>query len=214
MNTTREYTYFDVLAAREIGADAINEVSLSRAWRNIQQAGEKSFGVLTAFRGVLPKRENFARNDKLKQDIRSMGLGFDQMDGHWQECREKDTPWQDCPKDLLMDVTEESLFVVGISLDDLNRLGNKYEQQAWIYAGPETSGNVELWSSDGKIMDLGKFHPNRIAQAYSQLKGSRTFTFEARANGFFEGLLESALRKSPDVLRVRVDVLRTQLAPR
>lgn len=215
MNNTRKYTYLDLVAARELGPEAINEVSLSRIWQHTQKAGEKSFGIITAYRGAFPKRENIARNGRLKQDLRSAGLGFAEMTGHWQECQDAAIPWQDCPKELLSDVTEESLFVPGITLDLINRLGKKNDQDAWVYAGADTQGDVMLMGDAGPITNLGSFHPGRIAQAYSKLKGSRTFIFEARAGGFMEGLIEREARRGSkfEALQARVEELRAQFDP-
>ncbi len=188
----RKLSFLDVASARTIGPAAVSEVSLARVWQHAQQVGDGSFGILTSWRSALPRAENQRRLGALEGAVRSAGLGFFKLQGHWQECQDPGVPYASCPSDKLVDTVEPSLFVPGADPGLLRRLGQKYDQDAWIYAGPETGGNVTLFFRDGGEQGLGKFHPHRVAQAYSQLKGGAPFTFESVAQGFFEGLVQLA----------------------
>jgi hypothetical protein len=77
----------------------------------------------------------------------------------------------------LKDAIEESLFVPNISAKEIHNLGKKYEQDAVIFGGEQTKGNATLIFKDGKVENIGKFSPNKIQQAYSKLKGGKTFVF-------------------------------------
>ena len=101
----------------------------------------------------------------MKASIRGSNLGFFKLKGHWrEEGSEEVTP-------------EPSLFVPGISLKRAHKLGNKFNQDAIVYSGPETKGKVALIFKSGTKQVIGKFHPQKIAQFYSSVRG-KTFVFE------------------------------------
>ena len=208
----RKLDHLDVMAARRLSADAINEVSLSRVWQHTQKAGEKSFGIVTSWRQALPKATNESRLKALKSRIRSEGLGFFPMIGHWQECQDTTIQYADCPKDQLVDAKEPTLFVPGIAQNLIAQLGNEYDQDSWLYAGPETDGRVMLFFRvGGETIDLGNFHPQRIAQAYSQLKGGAPFVFEAVTYGWADNMAEQAVGRNLSLLQKRIESLRSEL---
>ena len=60
---------------------------------------------------------------------------------------------------------------------EIHKLGKKYGQDAVIFGGEQTKGNATLIFKDGKVENIGKFSPNKIQQAYSKLKGGKTFVF-------------------------------------
>jgi hypothetical protein len=132
------------------------------------KAGEQSFAILTAWRAANPPSTNKGNQAALKAQVRSAGKGFFDMNGHWRE-EQADRSF--------VDTAEPSIFVPGLELSAAQSLAQRYEQDAIIYAGPETGGEVALVWKNGSIQKIGKFHPNKIAQAYSQVKG-RSFTFE------------------------------------
>lgn len=179
----------DILKAKARGDwTGVNEASLSRVWTHTKKAGETGFGILTSWRANLPKSKNLTLFKKLQGEVRSLGLGFFKLRGHWKECQDSTIPYDECPKELLVDSEEPAIFVPGLALKDAKRLRAKYDQDAVVYAGPETKGMVALLTSSGLSM-LGSFSPNRISQAYSRLRG-RPFVFEYVAQSYSEKLIE------------------------
>jgi hypothetical protein len=212
----RKLSFLDVASARSIGPEAVSEVSLARVWQHAQDAGATSFGILSAFHGARGKEtqherdsrqhQNHKRQAELRRDVDAWRAtvqkqdgkkrGYFPLKGHWTECQDDTIPWTECPPELLVKSDEETLFINGISLDELDKLGRKYEQQAWIYAGPETDGTAILYGPGRqKYRDLGAFHPNRIAQGYSEIRRGASFAFEDSPSGFFEGLLQLSSKK-------------------
>ncbi len=173
-----EITFQAIVEAKLLGClESLNEASLGRVYQHVQRQGEKSWAIITSWRAGLPKQENIARMAKLKASVRALGLGFFSLKGHWRECQDSDVPYEKCPEDALIDSVEPSLWVNGITKDQAEKLMRVYEQDAIVFAGPETGGKVTLLFRRGTPVNLGKFHPNAIAQAYSQVKG-RPFRFE------------------------------------
>jgi hypothetical protein len=180
-----ETSFRAVLSARKDKDPVrLNEASLGRVYSHLQAAGDKSFAILTSWRQGVTDKVNRANLGELEASVRSAGLGFFKLLGHWkEEGQEKAT-------------SEPSLFVPGASKALATKLGTKYNQDAVIYAGPDTNGKVTLVFRDGGEQNLGKFNPGKIAQAYSSLRG-RTFTFEGweyPAQTFVEGLIARGSR--------------------
>jgi len=94
------------------------ESSLSRIWGYIQS--DKSFGIISPYRGYLSKNENLDRYNELKNIVyNDLKLGFIELKGGFKE----GDFW----------VHEKSLFIPNISKKDLLNLGEKYEQYSVIY---------------------------------------------------------------------------------
>lgn len=156
----------------------LDEASLGRILQHIQgKKNVKNWGMLTAYRYINTPNENKKLNKKLEAELRVMGHGFFKVEGHWVECQDGNLSYNDCPKNLLKDAVEESLFVPNISAKEIHKLGKKYGQDAVIFGGEQTKGNATLIFKDGKVENIGKFSPNKIQQAYSKLKGGKTFVF-------------------------------------
>lgn len=188
----KDLHYSDVLLAWEAGRSAINEASLGRTYQHLQKAKTTSYGILTSYRyadSLEKTKENHKNFERLKQQIRSAGIGFFRLMGHWLECQDKNVSYDDCPEEQLVDVVEPSLFVSGISFELFQNLVKEYDQDAGIYAGPETNGQPTLFKRDGSSLNLGSFSPQKISQAYSSVKG-QNFVFETPVNGFWEGMLK------------------------
>jgi hypothetical protein len=134
--------------------------------------------MLTAYRYSNTPNQNKKLNKELEAELRQMGHGFFKVEGHWVECQDGNLSYEDCPKNLLKDAIEESLFVPNISAKDIHNLGKKYGQDAVIFGGEQTKGNATLIFKDGKVENIGKFSPDKIQQAYSKLKGGKTFVFK------------------------------------
>ena len=156
----------------------LDEASLGRVLQHIQgKKNVKNWGMLTAYRYVNTPNQNKKLNKELEGELRNMGHGFFKVEGHWVECQDGNLSYEDCPKNLLKDAIEESLFVPNISAKEIHKLGKKYGQDAVIFGGEQTKGNATLIFKDGKVENIGKFSPNKIQQAYSKLKGGKTFVF-------------------------------------
>ena len=156
----------------------LDEASLGRVLQHIQgKKNVKNWGMLTAYRYANTPNQNKKLNKELEGELRKMGHGFFKVEGHWVECQDGNLSYEDCPKNLLKDAIEESLFVPNISAKEIHKLGKKYGQDAVIFGGEETKGNATLIFKDGKVENIGKFSPNKIQQAYSKLKGGKTFVF-------------------------------------
>ena len=130
-----------------------------------------SWAILTSYRGENKPSKNKSDFKRLQQQIRSADLGFFKLVAHGQE-EDEDGKVQS--------VKELSLFVPGISYKLATSLMDEYKQFAIVYSGPETKGNISLVEKGGKQTNLGKFHPQKIAQFYSKVKG-KSFVFELKA---------------------------------
>jgi len=187
-------TFEEVLRARLSSYRALNEASLGRVYQHVTKAGDKGFGIVTSWRAGKSKADNMADFKKLQGEVRSLGLGFFKLIGHWKECQDPDVAYDDCPEDDLVISKEPALFVPGITQSQISHLMKKHSQDAVVYAGPETKGAVVLLLRGGSPQKIGKFSPNKIAQAYSRVRG-RAFAFEGfeyPAQSWSEKLLEQA----------------------
>ena len=156
----------------------LDEASLGRVYQHVSaDKNVKSWGMITAYRSANTPKENRILNKELAGTIRAKGLGFFKVEGRWRECQDVNVKYADCPTDKLVDSIEITYFVPNISMDLVHELGKKYDQDSVLYGGSETKGNAHLIFRDGSHDDVGKFHPNTIQQAYSKMKGGRTFAF-------------------------------------
>lgn len=156
----------------------LDEASLGRVLQHIQgKKSVKNWGMMTAYRYSNTPNQNKKLNKQLEGELRSKGYGFFKVEGHWVECQDGNLSYKDCPPNLLKDAIEESLFIPNVSAKDIHKLGKKYGQDAVIFGGEQTKGNATLIFKDGKVENIGKFSPNKIQQAYSKLKGGKTFVF-------------------------------------
>lgn len=155
----------------------LDEASLNRAYQHVVEKKSKSWGMITAFRQANTHEENMRMNHELGQDLRKMGLGFFKVEGHWQECQNSKLPYTKCPKDQLVDATENSFFAPNITKKQITALCKKYEQDAVVYGGEDTKGDAYLIYKDGSDENVGKFRADKVEQAYSRLKGGHTFAF-------------------------------------
>jgi len=156
----------------------LDEASLGRVLQHIQgKKNVKNWGMMTAYRYVNTPNQNKKLNKQLEAEVRAMGHGFFKVEGHWVECQDGNLSYFDCPQNLLKDAVEESLFIPNISAKQIHSLGKKYGQDAVIFGGEQTKGNATLIFKNGKVENIGRFSPNKIQQAYSKLKGGKTFVF-------------------------------------
>ncbi len=165
--------------------ELLTEASLGRVfqhWKKHEDDPDYSWAMMTSWRSEEDTETNWRNFNSFKRDVRSMGYGFFELEGHGQE--EDGT------------VSEEpSLFIPKIDLDEALSLAKKYDQFGIVYQGPESDHDVKLFETDGSTMNLGPFRPNKIAQYYSKLRGKRgrPFTFEGvRPTSHIEGMAEQA----------------------
>ncbi len=160
----------------------LNEASLGRIYQHVVSNPKmKNWGVVTASRGELTPAENKQRNKELENDLRKLGYGLVHVDGMWQECRQPNTEYKDCPEDMKVPTEEKSLFVPNISQEHIQALGKKYQQDSVLFADEATKAKGEatfIDSKSGEAFNIGKFAPGKIAQGYSKMKGGKVFTFE------------------------------------
>ena len=200
----RGENYKAIATARYSGdRQKLYEVSLSRIWQHVQNAEKKSFALVTSWRQAYSKKKNLADFSKLKSFVRGLGLGFVDVQGHWKECQNPDIAYNECPLDELVDAVEPSLFVTGLEKSQAIGIARNYEQDAIVFAGPETQGRVVLLFDDGGEEDIGEFKPQTMGQAFTQLRSSkmsaaRHFQFEGvelRPQGYLESLIDQEVRK-------------------
>jgi len=160
----------------------LTEASLGRVLQHVQsKKNVKSWGVVTAYRYGNTAAENKAANKILAQKIRSQGLGFFEMEGHWQECQDKKVNYYDCPKDQLVDSTEVSLFVPNISIKQLHKLGNEFGQDSVLYGGEDTKRKGVLVYKNGRVENVGDMQPDNMQQAYSKMRNTgKVFAFQRK----------------------------------
>lgn len=158
----------------------LDEASLNRAYQHVVEKKVPSWGMMTAYRYANTRKENQQKNKELANDLRKLGYGFFKVEGHWQECQDSNLNYVDCPKEQLQDSVEESLFVPGITKEHADQLGKKYEQDAVIYGGKDTNGDAVLLFRNGGEQNIGSFRANKVEQAFSKIKGNKTFVFKSR----------------------------------
>ena len=168
----------------------INEASLGRIYQHIQKKNISSWGILTSWRAENTSQKNKSNFKELKSKLKDMNLGFILLKAKGQEEDEKGN---------VVSVTEPSLFIPDITFDQAKLLANKYDQWGFIYSGEETDNKISLVSDKGKTKEsLGSFHPNRISDFYSSIKGN-SFVFESIVvSNWMEGMYFSSLGNKYD----------------
>ncbi len=158
------------------------EASLTRIWRDFNH---NEFCIITAWRdqGDVDNKSNFKM---IKADIRQYGFGYIRIDGVGQEEHDGE----------IKAVVEPSLFVKNVkkggepltSSEEFERImveiAEKYNQWGIVLSHPDKGTRLIALKDDNgnKIspnvdMEFKTFHPMKIAQFFSRLKG-KTFTFE------------------------------------
>lgn len=198
------------------------EASFTRLKQHTDQAKDSGFAILTSWRQP-PKdlidpeelktwkqtqKQNF---EQIKGSVRKAGYGFIQLRGHWRECEDITVSYEDCPEEKLTDAIEPVLMVPKIDLESAKLLGQQYNQDAILYAGPETNGVVNLVFRDGSTLTLGNFSPQTLGQAYTEFRtksskstrAPRYFRFEGLtvpANSYIEALVDQSYSETIKIL--------------
>ena len=108
----------------QVGSFTLSPGTRGPAWEAyVREKGAGSYTFITAYNpysaGLLPRRENVARSQVLRQEVRSMGYDFERCVGV-DPCGE----WED----------EPGLMVYDIPLGEVLALGRKWNQNAILYA--------------------------------------------------------------------------------
>jgi len=171
----------------------INEISLARVANHV---ANRPFALLTAFRfkdrktdELISLQTNRLNNDKLENDIRAAGFGFDKMIGKWEEDygTHKVTVSEDNFMIIGRDNTPAS---VGAIKGFAKKMGQKYGQDAVFFKDPNREDGVvigthpDAWPGLNVVASVGTFRPMRLDGIYTELKkknsaGARGFKFEA-----------------------------------
>ena len=192
----KQVDFVEILEAKESGnRSLLNEASLYRVYAHVRNTQNKSFAIITSYRNSNAPLANKESFKQLQSTIRSMGLGYNKLVGHWQESQNSEVTYDKAAPEELVDATEPSLFITGITLQDALSLGIKYNQDAIVYSGVETNGKVVLVFRDGSTSEIGEFTPHKIAQAYSTIKG-KNFVFEYKAQSWIETTIETNFNKN------------------
>lgn len=152
----------------------LQEFSITRILKyvkDIETGG--SFALISSQRGNWKNLDEleYRRNQKqkfenFKKDVRQMGYGYELTTGGWTETEGGENKM----------VTEPSFLIKNIELQDAQYLAQKYEQEAFMYAGPETEGNIYQYATNpvGKVNMVFKTDINmgRFKYGYTELNDS------------------------------------------
>lgn len=118
-----------VLVARALFAFGVKDLEqLSKQGR--------SFGVISAYRSNLSKKENQRRHGELIRDLQKLGIrDVEPLKSHWEDM------------DTKVVKHEKSIIIPNIAFDKLVELGKKYEQDAVLFKDP--SGSIGIYFKDG-----------------------------------------------------------------
>ncbi len=139
---------------------------MSRLWDHFHNS---SFAVISAWLSGLKENENRHRHKLLKQAVRDLGYGYQEVLGYWKG------------------VPEQTLFIPNISKQDAVTLGHGLfdeelprAQEAIVYADGERIYLLETEDGQSKVLDtftqLDIGDMTEAWDAYSVLRG-RTFKF-------------------------------------
>ena len=156
------------------------ETSLARVF---QHTKDSNIGMITASRGENTPEENKAGNKELEKSIKAAGHGYVKVKGRYVEGH--GTP-------QAKNVDEHSFLVIGKKGDDKGELknfllqhGEKHGQDSILHKAHDEptaklhGTNEGGWPGKGEEHDVGVFHPNRVGEFHTAMKGNRTFAFES-----------------------------------
>ena len=164
----------------------LNESSLSRVYQHTQ---DRNIGLITAHRKEFTPEENKTRNSQLKNDIHKAGFGHVHVRGSYIENK-------GAPQEKKVD--EHSFLVIGKKGNDsgnlkgfLQKHGEKYGQDSIFHKEHnETRGNLigtphseKAFPAYHEHHDVGVFHPSKIGDYHSTMRGKRSFTFDRSNTG-------------------------------
>jgi len=151
---------------------AVTEASLSRLYAHAQDG---NFAIVSGWRSSQPKAENEVANSAIRQEIRSMGLGYIELEGHWEE-----------------NAPEPLYCVFGLARDQALRIRRTYHQDAVIHGEGNPGGRVLLLRAEGHTDCFGESTPLALTQAIAAWKGS-TYVLEALPSSWVGAVAASKL---------------------
>ena len=169
----RDYTEIDIWNASNY--KEFNEANLGSVYKHWLDGKLKSFTMITAYVSTSAKTiaasEQIKHNNKvnfsrLKSDL--SGYGYFDVLGYSEATVDG--------KKVV--ITEPTLFVNNLPLQQAMTLARRYKQWGIVYCGPETKGNVRIFFTSGTNKDIGQFHPGKLTTEYSTIRG-KPFVFEA-----------------------------------
>lgn len=158
------------------------KTALESSLGRLRQHADRGFFIVSAFRGEYDLAENLRRHKSLQADVRSLGLGFIELNGMWVEA--KGTPDEQLHEEVSLFVpwdgvlSGEEFFAAAVELME------DYSQDAVVYREPGEGQSIEvLDNNQNTYFEVGSFQPDKIAEIYSSLRygshASRTFVFES-----------------------------------
>ena len=163
---------------------------LSRLYEHITQG----FGIVTAFRGDLPLKENVERNRELKIFARGLGYGFMELASAWRDYSTN------------KEEKEMALFIPLITSKDIERLGAMFDQHSVIWASQQEDDEPFIYlastnKEDGigkvlEVFDHTEFGFRDAWAAYTKYRG-RGFSFVKKSSVSDGGFDEVVLAGSP-----------------
>lgn len=164
-------------------AGILDEAASKSLSRVHQHTLTRNIGMISAQRGENTPEENNKRHKQLAGDIRKAGFGFIHVKGRFIE--NHGTPEARA-------VDEKSYLVIGKEGHDGGALkkflvnhGKKYNQDSVLHKAHnqpdvhEHGLKPEGTPKDGESRSFGTWHPNRLGQYHTAMKGKRSFTFES-----------------------------------
>ena len=170
----------------------LNESSLGHVYWNYLKSKSTSFTIISNYSQIEIKHNK----QKVKYLIDEIDRNnYFELWGHSQE---------DGPDNNKIHVVEHYYFVIGMPLNIIRDLIQKYGQYSILYSGLETDGNVQNYKNSGTVDNIGTFHPNKIAQFYSKNFG-RPLIFEVMISGAIglTGALHHGIKEVPGIRKSR-----------
>lgn len=176
----------------------LNESSLGHLYWRYLESKSTSFAIISNY----SKIENKPNKQKVKYLVHEIDRNnYFEFWGHSQG---------NGPDNNKIHVVERYYFLVGIPLNIIRDLLENFGQYSILYFGPETDGNVLNYQNIGPEDDIGPFHPNRIAQIYSNNLG-RPLIFEVTISGGIglTGALQHGIKEVPGIRKSRKWISKT-----
>jgi hypothetical protein len=161
----------EIQTFREYVAETyLTETSLARVWQHFGTPDAPA-GIISAFTNTHSPKENYQRTQRLSGDVRAAGFGYVIALGHYKDQQG-------------VSIDETPLLIAGTAGDGgklkglLRKWRAAYDQESVLFK-PEGSVHGFMVYADHED-DLGTFHPNRISEWMTTVRGRSggTFVFE------------------------------------
>lgn len=126
----------------------LNEISTNRILKHFQD--DSCLAIISSYRTERTEQENRKLLNKLKQEVKSLKLGFSELISRWSEI--------DSETKEVISSDERSLMIYGISLEDAIKFGQELQQSSIIYKNADKCAEVcttEFIDYDGKEHKVG-----------------------------------------------------------